>query len=76
MAGIGKKIKEAATNAAKGKRSGDKKGKLRRRLGERRGQGHEGRQEPSEVGEAVLGRGPTGSRPFLLPLFTGALRRF
>ncbi len=27
MAGIGKKIKEAATNAAKGKRSGDKKGK-------------------------------------------------
>ncbi len=27
MAGIGKKIKGAATNAAKGKGSGDKKGK-------------------------------------------------
>jgi len=27
MAGIGKKIKEAAMNAAKGKGSGDKKGK-------------------------------------------------
>ncbi len=34
MAGIGKKIKEAATKAAKGKGSGDKKGKKDKRTGD------------------------------------------